>query len=81
LRELDEQHSLGWIRAALAYAAEGGSIERRHVDASAHIVRAAANEVALMVARADDPPAALSAGESAFSDFLDRLLGDQVPMT
>ena len=63
-RELDEQGPLGEIKAALAYAAETGSIERRHVDAFAHIVLAAANEVALVIARADDPAAALAVGES-----------------
>ena len=78
-RELDEQRSLGPIRDALAYAAEVGCIERRHVDAFAHIVLAATNEAALMIARADDPAAALSVGESAFADFLDRLLGNQCP--
>jgi AcrR family transcriptional regulator len=74
-RELDEQGSLGFTKAALAYAAEEGRIERRHVDSFAHIVLAAANETAMMIARADDPAAALSAGESAFAEFLDRLLG------
>jgi hypothetical protein len=58
-------------------AAEAGSIERRHVDAFAHIVLAAANEVALMTARADDPAAALRAGQSALAEFLDRLVGDR----
>ena len=77
-RELDEQNSLGWIKAALTYAAEAGSVERRHVDVFAHIVLAAVNEVALMIARADDPAAALSAGESAVAEFLDRLVGDRV---
>jgi AcrR family transcriptional regulator len=74
-RELDEQANLGWIRAALAYAAEAGSVDRRHVDTFAHIVLAAANEVALMIARTDDPAAALTAGESSIAEFLDRLLG------
>ena len=74
-RELDEQGPLGVIRAALAYASEAGIIERRHVDAFAHIVLAAANEVSLMIARAEDPAAALRACERAFADFLDRLLG------
>jgi len=72
-RELDEQ-SLGEIRADLTYAADAGIIERRHVDAFAHIVLAAANEVALKVARADDPAATLPDAESAFAEFLDRLL-------
>jgi AcrR family transcriptional regulator len=74
-RELDEQGSLGAIKAALAYAAEVGRIESRHVDVFAHILLAAANEVALKIARADDPAAELAAGESAFAEFLDRLLG------
>ena len=75
-RELDEQGSLRPIRAALQYAAEAGRIEPRHVDAFAHIVLATINEVALMIARADDPAATLTAGESAVAEFLDRLLGD-----
>jgi AcrR family transcriptional regulator len=73
-RELDEQNSLGLIRAALTYAAEAGSIDRRHVDAFAHIVLAAVNEVTLMIAGASDSAPALSAGESAVAEFLDRLL-------
>ena len=73
-RELDEP-VLEVIRGALAYAAEAGNIEHRHVDTFAHITLAAANEVAMMIARADDPAAALTAGESAFAEFLDRLLG------
>ena len=76
-RELDEQGSLGPIRAALTYAAEAGRIEPHHIDAFAHIVLAATYEVALMIARADDPAAALSAGQSAVSEFLDRLLGSR----
>ena len=79
-REVNEQSNLGEIRAALTYAADAGSIERRHVDVFAHMVLAAANEAAMMIARADDPAAALSAGESAFAEFLDRLLGDRAPM-
>jgi AcrR family transcriptional regulator len=75
-RELDEQGPLGAIRTALAYAAEAGRIERRHVDTFAHIVLAAANEVTLVIARADDTAAALTVGERAFAEFLDRLLGD-----
>ena len=73
-RELDEQGPLGFIRAALAYAAGQGRIDPAHVDTFAHIVLAAANEVTMMIARADDPAAALSAEESAFTGFLDRLL-------
>jgi len=49
--------------------------EQGSLDTFAHIVLAATYEVALMIARAEDPAPALSAGESAMADFLDRLLG------
>jgi AcrR family transcriptional regulator len=74
-RELDEQGPLGFIRAALAYAAEQGRIDPAQVNTFAHIVLAAANEVTMMIARADDPAATLGTEESAFTGFLDRLLG------
>jgi AcrR family transcriptional regulator len=74
-RELDENGNLGWIRGAIGHAAEAGRVQPGHVDAFAHIVLAAINEVALMVARADEPAAAVAAGESAVAEFLDRLLG------
>jgi hypothetical protein len=75
-RELDEHSTLGFIRSALAYAADTGAVEPHDVDTFAHIVLAAANEVSLMIARAEDQAAALRSGERAFADFLDRLLGD-----
>jgi AcrR family transcriptional regulator len=74
-RELDENGNLGWIRAAVGHAAQIGRVRADHVDAFAHIVLAAINEVALMVARAEEPAAAVEAGESAVGEFLDRLLG------
>jgi AcrR family transcriptional regulator len=77
-RELDEQGALGWIRAALGYAAETGRIERRHVDVFAHIVLAAETEVAFTIARANDPAAEVAVRERAFAEFLDRLLGEPV---
>jgi hypothetical protein len=40
-------------------------------------VLAGVNEVTQMIAGAGDPAAALSAGESAVAEFLDRLLGPQ----
>jgi AcrR family transcriptional regulator len=75
-RDMDEQSTLLVIRAALTYAAGAGRIEQRHVDMFAHILLAANNEVAMMIGRAGDPAAALSAGESALTELLDRLLGE-----
>jgi AcrR family transcriptional regulator len=76
-RELDEQGPLGVIRDLLAGAADAGRIPARHVDAFAHIVLAALNEISLVVARADDQAEALATAESAIAEFLDRLLGEQ----
>jgi AcrR family transcriptional regulator len=73
-RELDEEHTLGGVRALLSEAANGGRLEHRHVDVFAHIVLATMNEVAVLVARSPDPAAALPAAESAVDEFLDRLL-------
>ena len=73
-RELDEP-ALDMIRSALGYAAEAGAVDPRHVEVFAHIVMATLNEVAMMIARASDSAAALEAGESAVTEFLDRLLG------
>lgn len=74
-RELDEQSTLGFIRGAIAYAAEAGRVDQRHVDVFAHIVLAAANEVAMMIALAGDSAAVIEEAESAFDDFLNRMLG------
>jgi len=74
-RELDENGPLGIIRACVAYAADVGNVDPDHVDVFAHIVLAAANEVAMVIARAQDREAAVRAGESAVTEFLVRLLG------
>lgn len=74
-RDLDERHTLGDIKAALAYAARAGRFDHGLVEVSAHILLAAVNEVALMIARADDPGAALAEGEKAVRRLLDGMLG------
>jgi AcrR family transcriptional regulator len=73
-RELDEQHVLGDIRAALAAAAQLGRLDPRHVDTFAHLMLAAINEMALLVARSADPAAALPRAEDGFNEFVRRLL-------
>jgi AcrR family transcriptional regulator len=73
-RDSNEQANLGFYRAWLTYAADQGRIDPSLVDVFAHIVLATLNEVAMMIARAADPAAALAAGESAITEFLDRLL-------
>jgi hypothetical protein len=74
-REMDEQNTLGFIRSAIAYAADMGTVDQRHVEVFAHIVLAAANEIGMMIALASDSAAARAEAESALAAFLDRLLG------
>ena len=73
-RELDEVGPLGILRGLLADAAQAGRIETDHVDAFAHIVLAALNELSLVIARAENRAEALATGESAVEEFLNRLL-------
>jgi hypothetical protein len=74
-RQLDEQNVLGEFRAVLAAAAQSGRLDPRHVDVFAHLMMAAVNETAMLIARSADPVAALPAAEAGFDEFLRRLLG------
>lgn len=74
-RELDEQTVLGEIRIAVDAAAQSGRVDPRHVDVFAHLVMAAVNEAAILVARSPDPAAALPEAQDAFDEFLRRVLG------
>ena len=76
-RELDEQHTLGGLRASLARIADEGRLPRDDVDLLAHMVLAAVNEAALLIVRADDPDAALASGRAAVDTLLTRLVGGE----
>jgi hypothetical protein len=77
-RELDEQHTLGRLRANLRLIADAGRLPPGQVDVLANMVLASVNEAALMIARADDARAALEAGQAAMDTLLDRLIGPAV---
>ena len=74
-RERDETNFLGAVRTALTAVAERGGLDPAHVDVFAHALLAAVNEIAQLVARADDPAAALEATGGALDELLDRILG------
>ena len=74
-RAMDERHGFGQIKRALQAAAAGGRLPSDLVDAFAHMLLAALNEIALLVARADDRDAAIHDGEAAVDALLVRLLG------
>ena len=75
LRELDERHTLGGLRASIARLATDGRVPPGQVDMLTHMMLASVNEAALMIARADDPKAALASGLDAVDLLLDRLAG------
>jgi AcrR family transcriptional regulator len=74
-RELDEQHTLGGVRRSLQLLAESGRLPAAQVDVLAHMLLASVSEAALLIPRAEDPEAALAAGQAAFDTLLDRLAG------
>ena len=74
-RQLDEQNVLGEFRAVLTAAAQSGRLDARHVDVFAHLLMAAVNETAMLIARSADPAAALPGAEAGFDEFLRRMLG------
>ena len=74
-RAMEERHAFGAIRLVLQAAAPQARLRPELVGTLALVLLASVNEVALMVARSDDPQAAMKAGEDAIDELLRRLLG------
>ena len=72
-RAMEEDHALGLIRTALQVIATHGRLRPELVDTMAHVLLASVNEVALLVARAEDQEAAMAAGADAIDELLGRL--------
>jgi len=74
-RQLDEEHTLGGLKQTLQRIADDGRLPPESVDVLAHMILAAVAEAALLIARADDPRAALREGKAAVETLLGRLVG------
>ena len=74
-RAIEEQYALGMLKGATQEAATDGRIPAELVDPFAHMILATVNELALLIARADDIGAAERTAEAAVDEFLARLLG------
>jgi len=72
-RELDERFGLGLVKVALEHAMQEGSIAEQPVDPLAHMLLAALNEAAMLVALADDPASARTEVGAAVERLLTRL--------
>ena len=73
-RALNEQNALGAARALFQAVAADGYLPLEVADAFAHMMMAALDEMALVIARADDPAAARAEGRAAVEELLRRLL-------
>lgn len=73
-REIDEAHTLGGLRRNLELIAAQGRLAGGDVDLLAHMVIASVNEAALLIARAENPRAALKTGEATVLTLLDGLV-------
>jgi AcrR family transcriptional regulator len=76
-RSFEERHALGLVKGVLSAIADEGGLAPDLVDVFAHVVLATMNELALLVARSDEPEAALLTGTKAIDEVLSRLLGDR----
>jgi AcrR family transcriptional regulator len=73
-REREEQHALGMMKLALQAVADAGRLPAHLVTPFAHMLLAALDEIAIVIARADDTHSATSEGEAAVEALLQRLL-------
>lgn len=73
-REIDECNWFGLLKEGLGAALPPGRLDAGSLDVLAHMLLAALNELAFMIARAADPDAAARDGETAVVDLLGRLL-------
>jgi AcrR family transcriptional regulator len=72
-RAMEEQHALGGIKAILHVVAQQGKLRPELADTLAHVLLASVNEVALLVARAQDKETAMKEGADAIDELLQRL--------
>ena len=76
LREIDERRTLAGVKATLRQLADQRRIPDGDVDLLAHMLLAAVNEAALLIAETDDPHSALDAGQATIDRLIDRLFAD-----
>jgi AcrR family transcriptional regulator len=76
-RALDEQHTLGGLRASFRALAREGRIPAGQEELLAHMLLAALNEAALFIACAEAQKVALATARAAIDTLLDRLAGQQ----
>lgn len=73
-RTMNEQGAYGQAKTLLQAVADAGRLRQDLVGPFAHMILAATDEMAVVIARADDPAAAMAEGRVAVQELLRRLL-------
>jgi AcrR family transcriptional regulator len=73
-RAMDEGRTVGAMRAMLQAVSDSGRLPQELVEPFSHMILAALDEAALVVARATDSRAAVAEGRQAVEELLRRLL-------
>ena len=73
-RAMEEQYGLGMLKDVLQSAVDEARLAEELIEPFSHMLLATGNELALMIALADDVPAAQASAEAAFDEFVTRLL-------
>jgi len=77
-REIDARFGFGLIKAGLKNLAKAGRLRTEMVEPLSHVLLASMMELALVVARADNPAAASRSARAALHQLIDRLLDEPV---
>ncbi|MBD3646141.1 MAG: TetR/AcrR family transcriptional regulator [Pseudomonadales bacterium] len=72
-REIDARHGFGLMKFSLAAAAGSGKVDRDLAEVYAHAILASVMELALLVARSDDPDTELAHAERAIEVMIDGI--------
>ena len=73
-RDVEERHGLGLLKASLKAAAKAQGLRREPMDVLAHMLLAALIEGALLIARGEDPAAAMRSSRAAVDRLIDGIL-------
>jgi AcrR family transcriptional regulator len=73
-RAIDARHGFGLLKSSLSAASATGAIPEALVETFAHMLLAALMEVAMIIARAQDPEAAVRLGKTSVQELLRRML-------
>ncbi|HUN53186.1 MAG TPA: TetR/AcrR family transcriptional regulator [Candidatus Sulfotelmatobacter sp.] len=73
-RAIDARHGFGLLKASLAAATAQRRLSPALLEVLAHMLLAALIEIAMLIARAADPPAATEVGRAGLGELIDRLL-------